>query len=71
MHARAGLSPELQRKINADVNRMLQMPDARARLLNMTYVAAGGTPQELDAYLAKDRAEIGEVIRKGNIRVEQ
>jgi tripartite-type tricarboxylate transporter receptor subunit TctC len=47
------------------------MPDARARLLNMTYVAAGGTPQELDAYLTKDRAEIGEVIRKGNIRVEQ
>ncbi len=70
LHAPAGLPAELQRRISADVNQVLKMPDARARLLRMNYVAAGGTPAELSAFLASERRTIGDIIRKAGIKVD-
>jgi len=71
LHAPAGLSADLRRKINADVNRVLEMSDVRARMLTMSYVAAGGTPEQLAAYLAAQRVKIGTIIRTAGIKVEQ
>jgi tripartite-type tricarboxylate transporter receptor subunit TctC len=71
LHAPAGLSADRRRKINADVNRVLEMSDVRARMLTMSYVAAGGTPEQLAAYLAAQRVKIGTIIRTAGIKVEQ
>jgi tripartite-type tricarboxylate transporter receptor subunit TctC len=71
LHAPAGLAADLQRKINADVNRVLQMPDVRARMMTMNYVADGGTPEQLAAHLAAERRKIGAIIRTAGIKVEQ
>lgn len=69
LHAPAGLSPELQKKISEDVNKVLQMPDVRERLLKMSYVVAGGTPAELDAFLTAERKKIREIVAKAGIKV--
>jgi tripartite-type tricarboxylate transporter receptor subunit TctC len=71
LHAPAGLDPAVQAKINADVNRVLAMPDAREKMLAMSYVAAGGSPGDLAAFLAAERKKIGDIIRAANIKVQQ
>jgi tripartite-type tricarboxylate transporter receptor subunit TctC len=71
LHAPAGLAFDLQQKINADVNRVLAMPDVRQKMLTMSYVAAGGTPEDLAAFLVSERQKIGGVIAAGGIQVQQ
>ena len=70
LHAPAGLSADLQARISADVNRVLQMPDVRQRMLAMSYVPAGGTPAELSVHLASERRKIGGLIRAAGIKPE-
>jgi tripartite-type tricarboxylate transporter receptor subunit TctC len=69
LHAPAGLSSAIQRKISEDVNRVLQRADVRQRMLQMSYVPAGGSPADLDGFLASERARIRDVVEKANIRV--
>jgi tripartite-type tricarboxylate transporter receptor subunit TctC len=40
-------------------------------MLTMSYVAAGGTPEQFAAYLAAQRVKIGTIIRTAGIKVEQ
>ncbi|HEV7259276.1 MAG TPA: tripartite tricarboxylate transporter substrate binding protein [Bosea sp. (in: a-proteobacteria)] len=71
LHGPAGLPADIRDKINADINAVLSKPEIRARMLTMHYVPAGGSAAELDSFLGKERAKIGEIIRVGNIRVQQ
>ncbi len=71
LHAPAGLPPEIQKKINTDVNRVLAMPDVRQRMLTMSYVPAGGSPEDLTQFLTSERKKIGDVIRSAHIKVQQ
>lgn len=71
LHAPAGLPTDIRDRIGSDVNAVLAKPEVRTRMLTMYYVPAAGTAAELDAFLAKERAKIGEIIRIGNIRVQQ
>ncbi len=70
LHAPAGLPADLQKKISDDVNKVLQMPDVRERMLKMSYVAAGGTPADLDAFLAAERKKIGAIVQKAGIKIK-
>ena len=67
LHAPAGLPHELRQRINADVNKVLAMPDVRERFAKMSYVAHGGSPEQLSAFLADERVKIGRIIREGRI----
>lgn len=71
LHAPAGLPTDIRDRIGSDVNALLAKPEVRTHMLTMYYVPAAGTAAELDAFLAKERAKIGEIIRIGNIRVQQ
>jgi tripartite-type tricarboxylate transporter receptor subunit TctC len=71
LHAPAGIPADVQKRIAADVDKVLQMPDVKERLLKMNYVAVGGTPDDLSKFLASERAKIGEIIKKGGIKVAQ
>ena len=70
LHAPAGLPADLQKKISDDVNKVLQMSDVRERMLKMSYVAAGGTPAELDAFLVAERKKIGAIVEKAGIKIK-
>jgi tripartite-type tricarboxylate transporter receptor subunit TctC len=71
LHAPAKLDPALQKKINADVNAVLAMPDVRNQMLTMNYVAAGGSPDDLTTFLTAERKKIGGIIKAANIKVQQ
>jgi tripartite-type tricarboxylate transporter receptor subunit TctC len=70
LHAPAGLPAALQKRISDDVNKVLQMPDVRERLLKMSYVAAGGSPADLDAFLLAERKKISAIVEKAGIKVK-
>ncbi|MCC6474549.1 MAG: tripartite tricarboxylate transporter substrate binding protein [Burkholderiales bacterium] len=71
LHAPAHLDRDIQRRINADVNRVLKVPDVRQKLLAMNYVAAGGSPEDLTAFLVSERKKIGGIIKARNIKLQQ
>lgn len=57
-------------KLNADIVRVLNMPDVKERLAAMGSTPVGGTPEQFGAYVKNEIARWGRVIRENNIRVE-
>lgn len=70
LHAPAGLSPELTARINADVNRVLAMPEVRAGIEKMNLDPIGGSPADLQAMLGRERSRYAELIRQAGITVD-
>ncbi|MBN9473262.1 MAG: hypothetical protein ABS43_12175 [Bordetella sp. SCN 67-23] len=70
LHAPAGLPADLQQRINADVNKVLAMPDVRSRLKAMDMDAAGGPPERLTELLHTERQRYGAVIKAAGIHAE-
>lgn len=71
LHGPAGMPDDTVKKINADVNKILKMEEVRERFLKMNYVPAGGSPDDLERFLAAERKLIGEIIRTANIKIAQ
>lgn len=57
-------------KLNAEINRILKLPDVRERLAKVGAETAGGTPEEFQAYLAAETEKWARVARTANIKVE-
>lgn len=57
-------------KLNADILKVLTMPDVRERLLAMGSTPVGGTPEEFSAFVKQEIARWGKVVRDGNIRAD-
>lgn len=70
LHAPAGLPAPLQSRINADVNRVLQMPDVRERINALNLDVIGGTPEQLTSHLAGERRKFSAVINAAGIKAE-
>jgi tripartite-type tricarboxylate transporter receptor subunit TctC len=70
MFAPAGTPRPVVMRLNAEVNRILQMQDVRERFASMGVEPMGSTPEELDALIAKLRAQIERVVERAKIKVE-
>jgi tripartite-type tricarboxylate transporter receptor subunit TctC len=57
-------------KINAGVNAWLKSEDGRAQLGNLDISAEGGTPRELDAFIAAEIAKWGPIIQAAGIKAQ-
>jgi tripartite-type tricarboxylate transporter receptor subunit TctC len=71
MFAPAGTPPSVIAKLNADVNRALQLPDTRDRFAALGVEPVGSTPEELAAIVANLRAKIKEIVERAQIKVVQ
>ena len=56
--------------MNADITRVLAMPDVRERLLGMGSTPVGGTSEEFGAYVKQEIARWGKVVRDSNTRLD-
>lgn len=65
-----GVSPEIIKKINEDIARVMAMPEIKERYLVLGAEAGRGSPQELEAFLATEVKRFGEVAKAANIHVE-
>jgi tripartite-type tricarboxylate transporter receptor subunit TctC len=65
--APAGTSPAIVAQLNAGMNAVMRDQDFVARLAAVNTTVAGGSPQELGAFLAEDARRWGPIIREAGI----
>jgi len=64
------LSPAIVTKVNAETNKALQMPDVRARLDQLGFEIAGGTPKEFDTLVRTEIQRIEKLMAAGMLAAE-
>jgi tripartite-type tricarboxylate transporter receptor subunit TctC len=57
-------------KLNAQVNKVLTMPDVKQRLDTLGLEVAGGKPEEFDAFVKKEAAKVAGLVKAGLLKVE-
>jgi tripartite-type tricarboxylate transporter receptor subunit TctC len=62
-----GAPPDVIAKVNADVARVLALPDVKARAVTLGYRFIGGSPAELAAFLKAEIAKWADVAKKANL----
>lgn len=65
-----GMSAELVRKINADVQSIIKRPDFQARLTTDALEPMGGTPEEFAAQIKTDLGTWNQLIKTVNIKLD-
>ena len=68
--APAGTPPDVVAKINAELNRTLQLPDVKERIGNLGVEFALTTPQQLDVELRADLAKWSQLVRALGISLD-
>jgi len=68
--APAGTPPEIVKKLNAEVNRILQLPEVRERLTALGTEPTGGTPEKFAETIRTDTARWAKVVGDAGIRID-
>ena len=63
----AGTPPEIVNKLSAEVVKVMSQPDVKEKVLATGATPVGDTPAEFEAFMAKERQRLGEVIAKRGI----
>lgn len=67
---RANVAPEIVNKLNAEVNRVLQLPEMRERLRELGGESVQTTPAEFLDFVRKDNAKWAKLIKEKGIVIE-
>lgn len=70
LFAPAGTPPEIVARLNAEVNKVLAMPDIRDKLVGQGISPAGGTSAQFADFVRRDYARWGEVARASGVKIE-
>jgi tripartite-type tricarboxylate transporter receptor subunit TctC len=65
-----GMSPDLVKKINADVLSIIKRPEFQARLTTDALEPVGGTPEEFSAQIKADLGNWNQLIKAVNIKLD-
>jgi tripartite-type tricarboxylate transporter receptor subunit TctC len=65
-----GTPPEIIKTLNAEVNKVINLPDVKARWAKQGAVPMTLTPEQFDAYLRKDIDKWGKVVKSANIKIQ-
>jgi tripartite-type tricarboxylate transporter receptor subunit TctC len=67
----AALAPRpVIEKLNAGVNKALQLPDVRTRMEQLSVEVEGGTPERFDALIRSEAKRIAPLARSGTLQLE-
>jgi tripartite-type tricarboxylate transporter receptor subunit TctC len=66
----AGTPATIVGKLNAEINRLLQLPDVRERLGNLGAEIIGGTPREFAEHIQREIPRWAKVIKAAGIQLE-
>jgi tripartite-type tricarboxylate transporter receptor subunit TctC len=66
----AGLPRDIVTRLNAELNRIVKLPDVSARLADQLFDVRTSTPEEFAALIKSDVAKWTKVVRDGNIKPE-
>ena len=65
-----GTSPEITKKINQAVNKLLDAPAFRTRLIGMAYIPLGGTSAQFARYMDDEIRKWGEVVKFSGAKID-
>ncbi|MDB5945999.1 MAG: tctC [Ramlibacter sp.] len=69
-YAPARTPPEVVRRLNADIDKVLTDKDVQERLRKLDNVVSSGTPQQFAAIIEKDYAANARIVKEANIKAE-
>ena len=68
--APAGTPPDIVQKLNDGINKALQTPDVRERLVALTFEPIGGTPQQFSDYVREEVAHWAKIVKDTGAKVD-
>ncbi len=68
--APAGTPPAVVKKINADIERLMSLPETREKFAELGADVGHGSPEEVRAFVSSEIARYGKVVRETGMRVE-
>lgn len=68
--APAGTPPDVVAKINAEINRILTLPEVKERFTGGGIEIIGGTPESFGALIRKEAATWAKVVKDANIKAD-
>ena len=63
----AGTPPEIASRLNAEIVKVMSQPDVKEKVLATGATPAGDSPAAFEAFMAKERQRLGDVIAKRGI----
>ena len=66
LHAPRGTPPEVIQRLNAELNRVIALPDVREQMGDRLWMV-GGPPSVLDEHVRKEAARVDALIREANL----
>jgi tripartite-type tricarboxylate transporter receptor subunit TctC len=70
IHVPAGTPAPIIARLNAEVIRVVNLPDVRAKLLAIGAEPVTGTPDQLDAFVRTEFSQWGQLIKKLGVKAE-
>jgi tripartite-type tricarboxylate transporter receptor subunit TctC len=70
LYAPAGTPPEIVKMLNAEVNRVLQLPEVKQRYAGLGADVVGGTPEKLRDHMNEELKKWSELIRETGMKAE-
>ena len=70
LFAPAGTSAAMVTQVAAEVNKLMLLPEVKERLVKLGAEHPANTPEQFDAFLRKEIAEQGAVIKAAGIRAD-
>jgi tripartite-type tricarboxylate transporter receptor subunit TctC len=66
----AGLSPDLTKRLNTEINKALAAPDLRDKLVAAGIQPVGNTPEQFASFIKSETARFAKVIKEAGIKPE-
>jgi tripartite-type tricarboxylate transporter receptor subunit TctC len=70
LYAPHGTPAAIVHELNAEIVKILALPEARQRLLELGHETAGGTPDGLDRFARSEREKWGPLIKSAGMKLE-
>ena len=68
--APAATPKDVVARLNAEINRILALPDVKERFVQSGIDIVGGTPEQFDKHIREQVATWGKVVKDANIKVD-
>jgi tripartite-type tricarboxylate transporter receptor subunit TctC len=68
--APAGTPPDIVKRLNGEIDKWLQSPEAKDKLLAQGAVAAGGSPEDFAGYIRSETDKWAKVIKASGAKVD-
>jgi tripartite-type tricarboxylate transporter receptor subunit TctC len=71
LFAPAGTPPAVLARLNAEINKVLQQPDVREKIMAGGAIPVGGSAEDFAAFVRKDYSKWGEIVKAADIKLSQ